>query len=138
MVRVVHWPLPVQKQLEKVYQYILLNSYQNAEKVKAAILDSTGKLPGHPEMHPPDKYRKNNDGSFRAYEIHRYRLSFVVSRCRGIFPTHVRICNAFFSCFHTTGVPLFKERHPVDLYTEIIPSSAFLQVEHKVLLLTCI
>lgn len=53
MVRIVNWPLPVQKQLEKIYKYILLNSYQNAEKVKAAILDSTRKLPVNPEIHPP-------------------------------------------------------------------------------------
>jgi plasmid stabilization system protein ParE len=79
MVKIVSWPLPVQKQLEKIYQYILLNSHQNAEKVKTAILDSTRKLPVHPEMHPPDRYRKNNDGSFRAYEIHRYRITYRIT-----------------------------------------------------------
>lgn len=79
MVRVVNWPHPVQKQLEKIYQYILLNSYQNAEKIKAAILDSTRKLPGYPEMYPRDKYRKNNDGSFRAYEIHRCRITYRIT-----------------------------------------------------------
>jgi hypothetical protein len=34
-----------------------------------------GRLPEQLEIHPPDKYRKNNDGSFRAYEIYRYRIT---------------------------------------------------------------
>ena len=27
-------------------------------------------------MYAPDKYRINNDGSFRAYELHRYRIAY--------------------------------------------------------------
>lgn len=67
--RKVIWPLPAQKQLAKAYQFIVMASYQNAGKVKANILASTQKLPTNPEMHPMDKFRKNNDGSFRAYEL---------------------------------------------------------------------
>lgn len=37
MERVVKWPLTAQKQLEKIYRYILQNSYQNAEKVSPHI-----------------------------------------------------------------------------------------------------
>lgn len=76
MVRQVRWPLAAQRQLAKAYEYILQDSYQNAEKVKLDILASTRKLSTHPEMYAPDKYRKNNDGSFRAYEIHRYRIAY--------------------------------------------------------------
>jgi plasmid stabilization system protein ParE len=80
MVREVRWPPSAQHQLEKAYRYILLDSYQNAEKVKADILSSTRKLAANPEMYPPDKYRKNNDGSFRAYELHRYRIAYRVTK----------------------------------------------------------
>ena len=74
MVREVRWPALDQKQLERVYKYILRDSYQSAEKVKNEILSFTRSLVSNPEMYPLDKYRKNNDGSFRAYELHRYRL----------------------------------------------------------------
>jgi len=37
MVREVRWPLIAQKQLGKAYNYLLPDSYQNAEKVKNAI-----------------------------------------------------------------------------------------------------
>lgn len=73
------WPSLAQKQLENAYKYILHDSYQNAEKVKKEILSSTRVLTTNPEMYPPDKYRKNNDGSFRAYELHRYRISYRIT-----------------------------------------------------------
>ena len=79
MVREIRWPLLTQKQLSKAYEYILSDSYQNAGKVKADILSSTRKLKVNPEMYPPDKYRKNNDGSFRAYELHRYRIVYRIT-----------------------------------------------------------
>jgi plasmid stabilization system protein ParE len=65
--------------LTKAYKYILKDSYQNAEKVKASILASTRKLTDSPEVHPPDKYRKNNDGSFRAYELLHYRIAYRIT-----------------------------------------------------------
>lgn len=79
MVREVIWPARAEKQLNKAYEYILESSYQNAEKVKEAILVSTRKLAKHPEKYPPDKYRKDNDGSFRAYELHRYRIAYRIT-----------------------------------------------------------
>lgn len=79
MVKKVIWPPRAQKQLVKAYEYILANSYQNAEKVREAILASTRKLPAPPQKHPPDKYRKNNDKSFRAYEVHHYRIAYRVT-----------------------------------------------------------
>ncbi len=79
MVREVIWPKSVQNQLTKVYQYILKDSFQNAEKVKEDILKSTRKLTLNPEIYPIDKYRKNNDGTFRAYELHRYRIAYRIT-----------------------------------------------------------
>jgi len=37
------------------------------------------KLASQPEMHRLDKYRNNNDGTFRAYEIYRYRIAYRVT-----------------------------------------------------------
>ena len=49
---------------------------KNAEKVRKAIIDKADKLSKHPEKHPPDKYQKNNDDTYRAFELHRYRISY--------------------------------------------------------------
>jgi plasmid stabilization system protein ParE len=80
MVKPVIWPLKAQLQLERIIKYITTKSYQNAEKVKIEILASTRKIEGNPEMYPLDKYKKNNDGSFRAYELHRYRIAYRVTK----------------------------------------------------------
>ena len=80
MVKNIVWPEIVQKQLQQAYNYIRQNSPQNAEKVKKDILNSTRELLSNPEKHPPDKYRINNDGTFRAYELHRFRISYKISK----------------------------------------------------------
>ena len=76
MVKKVIWPLKTQRQLAKIIKYIALDSYQNAEKVKTEILASTRNLATNEERHPLDKYKKDNDGSFRAYELHHYRIAY--------------------------------------------------------------
>lgn len=79
MVREVIWPARAQKQLAKAYEYISESSYKNAERVREAILTSTRKLANHPEKHALDKYRMNNDGSFRAYELYHYRIAYRIT-----------------------------------------------------------
>ena len=66
-------------QLRQAYQYINKDSVQNAEKVKIKILASLKVLIKDPERHPPDKYKLNNDGTFRAYELYKYRITYHIS-----------------------------------------------------------
>ncbi|AXY78552.1 hypothetical protein D3H65_07670 [Paraflavitalea soli] len=35
-------------------------------------------LPTAPEIHPPDKYKVKNNKNFRAFELHRFRISYLV------------------------------------------------------------
>lgn len=49
---------------------------QNAEKVKNDLLTAILKLSAHLEKFSPDKYHVHNDGSFRAFELHRYKVSY--------------------------------------------------------------
>jgi len=73
---VVVWSLQAKAALRQVFTYISADSLQNANKVVADLLYHADKLADHPEFYPPDKYKNNNDGSWRAFEIHRYRLSY--------------------------------------------------------------
>lgn len=72
----IKWNKRAINQLIKAKEYIEEDSPQNAEKVKSDILTEIAKLTTHPERYNPDKYHFNNDGSFRAFEIHRYRVSY--------------------------------------------------------------
>ena len=76
------WSYQARLQLKKAYEYIKNDSVQNAEKVRTDILASTNKLSVHPEIYSLDKYRLANDGSHRAYELHRYRISYQISNTR--------------------------------------------------------
>lgn len=73
------------KSLRDAYGYIRKDSLQNADKVRGMILASIKKLIKNPELHNPDKFRTGNDGSYRAYEIYKYRITYHIS------PTEIRV-----------------------------------------------
>ena len=60
----------------KAYERIKEDSYTNAEKVKNGITKIVDSLPNNPERHPPDKFKKNNPGNYRAFEKYSYRISY--------------------------------------------------------------
>ena len=64
----------------KAYEYIKEGSYTNAEKVRNGIVKIIDGLPNHPEKHPPDKFKKNNPGNYRAFEKYSYRISYKHTR----------------------------------------------------------
>lgn len=72
----IKWNKKAIKQLDDAIKYIETDSLQNAEKVEVDILTAIGKIPQHPERYPKDKFKLNNDGSFRAFELHRFRVSY--------------------------------------------------------------
>jgi len=79
------WNTPARKQVKHIYNYIRGKSVQNAEKVLQAITEAGEKLSTNPDRFGLDKYKKNNDGSYRYFEIYRYRIAF------RIYKKHIRI-----------------------------------------------
>jgi len=73
------WSKRAKNELTKAFEYISLESPQNARKVVETIVDMTLVLPRNPLMHPLDKYKANNDGTWRAFEKYRYRISYRVT-----------------------------------------------------------
>ena len=69
------WTKPALQQMKQLYDYISQDSLQNAKKVVEDIAMAVQKAASNPEMYTPDKYKTNNDGSYRAFEKHRYRIS---------------------------------------------------------------
>ena len=70
------WSDHAKGELKRAYDYILQDSPQNAAKVRDEIIDISIELAKHPERFPPDKYKKDNDGNWRAFEKHRYRVVY--------------------------------------------------------------
>lgn len=42
-------------------------------------MDATIALVSNPERHPLDKYKLTNDGTYRAFELYHYRISYKIS-----------------------------------------------------------
>ena len=67
MVKIVWRKLALQ-QLKEAYDYIKEDSLQSAENVRKEIFSATNNLKYNPKIDPLDKYRKNCDGTIRAFK----------------------------------------------------------------------
>ncbi|MBO9154926.1 type II toxin-antitoxin system RelE/ParE family toxin [Chitinophaga sp. GCM10012297] len=74
------WTPKASVELNKAFKYINQDSPANARKVISTILDIADKIALQPEMFPVDKYKKNNDGTWRAFEKYRYRISYHITK----------------------------------------------------------
>lgn len=70
------WTKRSQQHMKQAYQFISNDSIQNAKRVIEEITLAANKAVDNPEIYNPDKYKKNNDGSYRAFEKHHYRVSY--------------------------------------------------------------
>lgn len=78
--RKISWDRQAINYFREAIKYIRKDSPQNADKVKKEILDRISELSLRPEMHNPDKYKVNNSGNYRAFELHRFRIGYLVKK----------------------------------------------------------
>lgn len=76
--RKITWDKQAVHYFRKAVKYIREGSPQNADKVKKEILEKISELSKHPEIHSPDKYKLNNPGNYRAFELHRFRVAYLL------------------------------------------------------------
>lgn len=74
------WSFRAKAELKKAYDHIAQDSRENAIKVREVLIDLTLQLENHSEKYPLDPYRKNNDGTWRAFEKYNYRISYRILR----------------------------------------------------------
>lgn len=86
---VVKWNKGALKQFDKAIRYIEERSPLNAYTVKKKMLFKINSLKKNPEIHAPDRFKVNNNGSYRAFEIYQYRISYWFSSSE-IIVTRVR------------------------------------------------
>lgn len=82
---VVKWSISAKKELQNIVDYIEDDSPQNARAVAFKIFEATFELPQNPLKYPVDKQKKINDGSYRAFELSSFRISY------RIFPKSIYI-----------------------------------------------
>jgi len=74
------WPEKTIHQLHEIYLYIAEDSILQADRIFNKLVESTSLLPEHPHKYPPDKYKMNNSGNYRAYELYHYRISYKITQ----------------------------------------------------------
>ena len=76
--RKISWDKPALIYFSEAIRYIRKDSPQNADKIKAEIFEKIRELSHRPEIHAPDKNKQNNTGHYRVFELHRYRIAYLV------------------------------------------------------------
>ena len=86
------WDLQAKNSFKKHLDYIRKESLQSAERVRNDILGIIGNLGKYPEKFPPDKFKKDNDGSYRAFERNNCRIAYYIteSQIRILRVRHVK------------------------------------------------
>jgi plasmid stabilization system protein ParE len=72
----IRWYEAPKKQFTTAIQYIMDDSVQNAVKIETRLFKKLEAVSKSPTMCPPDKYKINNDGSYRAFSLFHYRVSY--------------------------------------------------------------
>jgi len=76
---VVTWSKPAWRQFGKALDYIVENGFISyADELEENIISRIETLMDNYAVYPLDKYKKNNDGTYRAFEVDDYRISYRV------------------------------------------------------------
>lgn len=78
--------------MRAIHHYIANDSVQQADKVLDAIEAIVDKLPAQPTHYTPDKFRRINDGTYRAFIKYDCRAAYRAprSQLRIILVRHTR------------------------------------------------
>lgn len=74
----IKWSYQAILQLKGIYNYIRVDSLSNARKVRAEIVSTALQTCKYPEKNPLDKDKEDNDGSYRCFVLHNYRISYKI------------------------------------------------------------
>ena len=77
--QVVVWNNHAIKFFRQALNRIKEDSPQNAEMVKEGIAKAVDSLANHPERHPLDVFKSNNDESYRAFEKFSFRIAYRIT-----------------------------------------------------------
>ena len=79
------WNKRPSKFLAQALKRISADSVLQAERVEEGLLNFIQGITANPEKYPPDKYKKNNLGNYRAFEHLSFRIAHKIT------PNQIRI-----------------------------------------------
>jgi len=77
----IKWSKRAINQLTDILDFISESGYYSyAQALEENIISKTDNLIDNCTIYPADKYKKGNDGSYRAFEIDEYRISYRITK----------------------------------------------------------
>jgi len=73
------WSLRALKQFKVVFDYIKNESPQSAQSVRNKIIETTEKLPFNPMLFEADRFKLNNNDSYRAFTEFNIRITYRIN-----------------------------------------------------------
>ena len=77
---IIVWTKRSQQHMREAFEYISNDSPKNASRVLDDIIEAANKAIPNPEIYAADKNKINNDGSYRAFVKHHYRVSYRITK----------------------------------------------------------
>jgi plasmid stabilization system protein ParE len=78
MVKRIVWDKEAILQLQEAYEYLKEHSLRFANRIRKTLKIKIQELSKHPEIYNLDRYKINNDGTIRAFEVYSYRVTYKV------------------------------------------------------------
>jgi plasmid stabilization system protein ParE len=75
----VRWSKRSLDQLHEIHEYIKQDSRQGADKVVKSIAKRVDSLSTHAMIYEADRFKRNNDGSYRATSIYKFRIIYRIT-----------------------------------------------------------
>ena len=72
------WSREAARHFDALLQYLYNESERASFIVGNAILEEVEKIAAHPTAFPLDRFKKNNDGFYRACIVYNHRISYYV------------------------------------------------------------
>ncbi|MEB2786651.1 type II toxin-antitoxin system RelE/ParE family toxin [Algoriphagus persicinus] len=73
------WSEMAANQLSHFLKWIAQDSILQAERIESEIVKEIEGLAKHPKRYPSDKFKLNNGGEFRAFEMFNVRISYKIT-----------------------------------------------------------
>ena len=78
--RVLVWDKVALNNLKNIFDYLKAeNNLVFAKEVKDIILKTTKELLANPNLFEQDRFKSDNDGSYRAFEKFKYRVAYKIT-----------------------------------------------------------
>jgi plasmid stabilization system protein ParE len=88
-IRTIVWSKNATKQYYQILEYLAEEAPDAVSIVGNALLDMIDALALEYNNYPPDRFKKNNDGTFKAALVFNYRVSYRINE-KDIFILRIR------------------------------------------------